>query len=142
MSHTEARAWWSDVEDVRERIERRRAAAAGVHPTDGSLALAPASRPRRDDVPAPARPALRVLPDTGTADERPRVRRTVQITGHGAAAPAIRPLVAHEGVSPRPRRRPAPGPMRHASHHPDRIAAWAVLLGIVLIVVAFATSGA
>ena len=40
MPHTEAQAWWADVQHVRESIERRRAAGA-----DSSAALdAPAER--------------------------------------------------------------------------------------------------
>ena len=52
-------------------------------------------------------------------------RRTVQIKGH---------------TSPPPRRRPAATPRAFA--RPDRLALWAVLLGLFLIVMAVATAHA
>ena len=102
MSQPEARAWWADVEDLRERIELRREAE---RPARGT-----ASRPR----PAPS----------------PRAR-TVQITGRPASAPAPRPLVAS-------RQRPTRA-MDAATRRPDRIAGWAALLGLVLVLVSTAT---
>ena len=97
MSQSEAQAWWTGVEDVRERIERRRASG---------------------DVSAPA---------------VARERRTVRITGHGAAPPAPRRLVEIE------RRRPPMRPADRVAHRPDRIAMWAVFLGAVLVLVAMAS---
>ena len=102
MAQPEARAWWADVQDLRARIEERRAAD-------------PAASPRTAD------PGMR-------AASRPMPRRTVQITGHGSAAPAPRPLFAT-----RPRALDA------ATRRPDRIAGWAALLGLVLVFVSTAT---
>lgn len=122
MSHQEARAWWADVEHLRETLEERRAGAP--------------------------RPALRLVEDHGapaeprpvalaTAERRPR-RRTVQITGRPAETPVVRRLVEVEGQ----RRRPATPAAERFSARPDRLAAWAVLLGLVLVLVAVLSSHA
>lgn len=73
----------------------------------------PRSRPRLVDVSAPARPA-------------PGTRRTVKIRGQ---------------VAP-PRRRPAPRAHERVGPRPDRIALWAVVLGLFLILVAATSSNA
>jgi len=101
MSQPEARAWWADVEDLRERIELRREAE---HRTPDPVAAVP---------------------------QTPGPRRTVQITGRPASAPAPRPLVAA-------RQRPSRA-MDAATRRPDRIAGWAALLGLVLVLVSTAT---
>ena len=75
MAQPEARAWWADVEDLRARIEERRAAD-------------PAASPRTAD------PGMR-------APSGPLPRRTVQITGRGSAAPTPRPLIATRPRAPR-----------------------------------------
>ena len=103
MSQPEARAWWADVEDLRERIELRREAE------------------HRTPAPAPVANAPRVATP----------RRTVQITGRPVSAPAPRPLVAS-------RQRPTRA-MDAATRRPDRIAGWAALLGLVLVLVSTAT---
>lgn len=92
------RAWWADVEEVRERIEGRR------------------------------------------ATERPLTRRTVSITGHPSEhVPALRLVrdVPEQDAPPpvRSRRRPPLRAVERIGSRPDRIASWAVLLGIVLVVV-------
>lgn len=97
MAHPEARAWWADVEHLRDGFEQRRAAGT-----------------------APA-----------AADARPAVRRTVQISGRGSTAPAPRPLVTA-------RQRPSRA-LDAATRRPDRIAGWAALLGLVLVLVSTAT---
>ena len=100
MAQPEARAWWADVEHLRDGIEQRRA-----------------TTPARDSASAEITP--------------PAPRRTVQITGRGAAAPASRPLVAT-------RQRPSRA-VDAATRRPDRIAGWAALLGLVLVLVSTAT---
>jgi hypothetical protein len=64
----------------------------------------------------------------------PRPRRTVEIRGQGAPAPVI-PLRPHldeaAALRSRDRKRPRPAPAR-----PDRIAMWAVILGIFMVIVA------
>jgi hypothetical protein len=95
------RAWWADVEEVRERIEGRRAAER---------------------------------------QQRPATRRTVSITGHPSEhVPALR-LVKDvpeqtDALAPRPRRRPPLRAVDRIGSRPDRIASWAVLLGVVLVLV-------
>ncbi len=106
MSQSEARAWWADVQEVRESIERRRAAEAGRRP-----ALRAVADPV-DDVPAASSP-----------------RRTVQITGRPSARQVPR-LVEVE------RRRPARRPVERVGARPERLALWAVALCIFLIFVA------
>lgn len=101
MSQPEARAWWADVEDLRERIELRREAEERMP--------APVSTPPRAAAP----------------------RRTVQITGRPVSAPAPRPLVTA-------RQRPTRA-LDAATRRPDRIAGWAALLGLVLVLVSTAT---
>jgi hypothetical protein len=118
MSQSEARAWWADVEHLRERLD------GAAHPSLVAIGS-------DDHAPAPAaRPA----------------RRTVQITGRGAPAPAVTPR--HLVEVPRPlssapaRRRSAPRVAERAAHRPDRIAMWAVLLGLALVLVAVTSANA
>jgi hypothetical protein len=90
----------------------------------------------RDDlVPVSAPPAPRLVPEIDSRDtyEPPRGagvpgRRTVTIRGQVAARPAAR----------RPRR----DPYARGGSRPDRIAMWAVLLGLLLVLVAATTSHA
>jgi hypothetical protein len=116
--------WWAEVEDVRARIERRRDVER-------------AARQRR-----------------GLPPRRPAARRTVTITGRTALQGAEMPLrlaereatEAVEEAEPGSRastgRRNASLPNRRRQrtaiewlgHSPDRIAAWAVALGFLLVV--------
>lgn len=123
MSHQEARAWWADVEHLRETLEERR----------GGASVRPALRLVEDPHPAEPRPAA----TAATAERRPR-RRTVQITGRPAETPVVRRLVEVEGQ----RRRPAAPAAERFSARPDRLAAWAVMLGLVLVLVATLSSHA
>lgn len=151
MSQSEARAWWADVEHVRETIEARRRAAE----------LRAADDPRgRDD--EPASPAARAVAghDELAARRRaragagrdhddwlapddllaPQPRRTVQITGRTVPAPPARPLDAPERAGRAPRAFRAPQVL--AGPQPDRIAMWAVILGFVLLVAAATSADA
>ncbi len=98
----EARAWWAEVEQVRERIERRRA---------GEPADPRAPRP--------------TSPRRGVRELRTSPRLTLVRTE--APDPAERTQV---------RRRPRPRPAQRIGPRPDRIAAWAVALGVLLLVLA------
>jgi hypothetical protein len=124
MSQAEARAWWADVQHLREAAERRQEAARPARPETPEVEEREVAQLRR--LPA-RRPATRRV-------SGPPPRRTVEITGHPA------------GVAPRPRlveidrRRPARHPAARVAHRPDRIALWAVLLGIFLCLVALGTS--
>jgi hypothetical protein len=62
------------------------------------------------------------------ADDGPPARRTVTITGRGAD----RNLWPTEAT----RRRPARLPHERAGFKPDRVAMWAVFLGVLLVLVA------
>jgi hypothetical protein len=162
MPQSEARAWWADVEHVRETIERRRAAerhlslvrdaSASPDPPGEQRAPARAARAQRPQEAArrsgssagarhrAGRPAAHRSADRA---HRPAERRTVEITGRTVPAPAL-PEIGHppalafgaRGAG----RRPSLTPTERIAHRPDRIALWAVVLGFVLIVVA-ATSG-
>ncbi len=102
---------------------------------------APAAGPRfvRDGTGPSRLDAARALPvtlrpsDDFLAD--PDARRTIEITGRPAADVALPRL---REVERRPRQ--ARAPAERLGANPDRIAMWAVLLGILLILIAF-TSG-
>ena len=98
---SEARSWWVDVEDVRERIEVRR---ARERPTAGVA------------MPATSRRGVREI--------RPG-RRLILVESD---APAAREAEV--------RRRNRPRAPRGLGPNPDRIAAWAVLLGFLLVLAA------
>ncbi|MGA9875324.1 MAG: hypothetical protein WBQ21_05895 [Solirubrobacteraceae bacterium] len=108
----EARAWWADVEDVRERIERRRARERHAYRESRVQAS-------RAGVDPPPVPAMR----RGVREIRPGQRLMLVET---AAPPA--------GESRR--RRPRPRTVQRVGPRPDMIAAWAVLLGFLLVIVA------
>src|SRR4051812_5950777 len=145
MSHAGARAWWADVEHLREAAERREADERATRRRHLSLAPDAAARPATGRKPEPrerdeAAP-MRRLPDrSDTSVEARRLRaaeprRTVQITGR-LDAPAVdttRP--AHRTAVARRARPPAP-----LSARPDRIAMWAVVLGLFLLLVAAISS--
>ncbi|HXS44856.1 MAG TPA: hypothetical protein VN751_09520 [Solirubrobacteraceae bacterium] len=124
MSGSEARAWWADVQEVRETIERRRAAEAARPPLravgDAGDRPAPGEGGRARDAATPAPP--------------PVERRTVHITGRPGARATTR-LVEVE------RRRPARSAAERVGARPERLALWAVALCVFLILVA-ATSAA
>ncbi len=61
-------------------------------------------------------------------------RRTVHIRGYGAER--------HLGWPDGTRRRPQRRPYERAGFKPDRVAMWAVLLGVLLVIVAVASAHA
>ncbi len=169
MPQNEARSWWADVADVRESIERRRAgdapATSSADPGDelahvrARRAMAARKNPARFEREAPRRtgrfdrePGLRSTPapvasppvsataPPSGAPHRPLVvpveRRTVQITGRPGARAGISGLVEID------RRRAARPPVERIGPRPDRLAMWAVLLGLFLILVAATSSHA
>jgi len=124
--------WWAEVADLRERIERRRAAARferrdATEWSEEGRAVAAGGAPRR----------------------------TITITGHAAEPPAAvplrlverapadlepapwprRPAEAREAPAPHPaaRRRPRRTAAEWLGAKPDRVAAWAVALGFLLV---------
>jgi hypothetical protein len=98
----EARAWWAEVEQVRERIERRRASESGD--------------PR----------ALRRTP----------TRRGVRELRTGPRLTLVRTEAPDPAERTQLRRRPRPRAAQRIGPRPDRIAAWAVALGVLLLVLA------
>jgi hypothetical protein len=126
MSGSEARAWWADVQEVRETIERRRAAEAARPPL---RAVGDAG-----DRPAPGEGGRERTRDAAMPAPLPVERRTVHITGRPGARATPR-LVEVE------RRRPARSAAERVGARPERLALWAVALCVFLILVA-ATSAA
>ncbi len=74
--------------------------------------------------------------DYGDADRAPNGRRTKVITGRPDPAP--RPL----SLVPAERRRPARTPAEWVGAKPERIVAWAFVLGLLLILIAISTADA
>ena len=129
MSAHEAHAWWAEVEDVRARIEARRAGdedpqTPRLRALDGGRTVRPA---------AMAHQHLSAVPQG-------RSRRTVRVSEPRPQAPRRRPLFDAPPAArqqQQPRRAPRPMPA-----NPDRIALWAVLLGLVLLLVCVGSAGA
>ena len=107
MAQAENREWWSEVEHLREPLERQRAA-------------------RQQD----------------------SSRRTVRIRGQAIAGTSARQLHATAEPPPprrleplpRQRQRPRRGTPDRLGSRPDRIAAWAVVFGLLMAVMAAATA--
>ena len=104
---TEARAWWAEVDDVRERIELRRA-REGTQGRRGVRVVRPGSHAT----------AIRLM----SLDSR----------ATGAAAHSARRVSGPSSG----RRRPRPRPAELVGPRPDRIASWAVALGLLLLLAA------
>ena len=122
MSAEGARAWWAEVEDVRERIEAQRvehSATDRIRP--GTSAPSREARGQR----SPSRVARRRRPALHLVALR--APTPAPSAPPAAAAPAYAPLAR------RPLRVPA---------NPDRIAFWAVMLGVFLMLVCVGTAGA
>jgi len=142
MGHTEAPAWWADVQHLRDVVERtdearRRADLADVAERRASLervSAAPAdiAERRASDGARPAPVARRGPHAKGTAIP---ARRTVEIRGRPVPAPSV-PRVELD------RRRPPRRAVERIGPHPDRLALWALLMGLVLILVAVGTADA
>ena len=137
-------ALWSDHEWEESAIAGpapdRAPSPVSAHPAPGVPATSRTGAPARSRVEAAiperpaqgaaARPAPRsanhasASPGTGVPG-----RRTVKITGYGSQRNLI---YASRG----PRRRPPERPYERAGFKPDRVAMWAVLLGVLLVLVA------
>jgi hypothetical protein len=118
---------WEDSETSSDAPVRARSSAS-AHPAPSVPAHPRAGAPARSRVkaPIPERPAQGVAAPSGTGVPG---RRTVKITGYGSQ----RNLVY---ASREPRRRPPERPYERAGFKPDRVALWAVLLGVLLVLVA------
>ena len=139
MGHTEAPAWWADVEHLRDVYERtdearRRADLADVAERRASLDRRPPEivERRASDAARPAPVARRGPHPKGTGVP---ARRTVEIRGRTVPAPSV-PRIELD------RRRPPRRAIERVGPHPDRLALWALLMGLVLILVAVGTADA
>ncbi len=160
MSQTAARPWWADVQHLRpdeggDTDTEHRAPRTGRfdRPT------APTRRPSRGDHQTTAREPQQRAAERGApqqrAAERRRARPEPELWLEPAETPPAKPAERRTieirgqvdrvaGVAPVP----SPGPQRHRGRRPservgprpDRIAMWAVLLGILLILVAVVSS--
>jgi hypothetical protein len=168
MSHTGTSAWWADVQHLRNAAERtdearrradqadlaaRRASRERSH-VDAEVAFAPAPEPgtrrRFDSEPQPA-PRRRDHVDSAPAARRvdaPSVprrggyvdgalpgRRTVEIRGRTVPAPAVPRSLELDRT-----RRPSRRAVERVGPRPDRLAMWAMMMGLVLILVAISTA--
>ncbi len=167
MSEMEARAWWADVQHLRETIEQRQTARPDDAPVFAPLSLV-------DDAPTPrgfawdptvevdelfeerprarrfARDTASPEPESEIADQpepdvfvpapaaveeqRQGLRHTVTITGRPVSPAATPGLVEVQS------RRPARRAVERIGPRPDRIAMYAVALGLLLCIVALATA--
>ena len=139
MGHAEAPAWWADVQHLRDVYDRTDEARRRADLADGAeRRTALEHRPpelverRSSDPGRPAPVARRGPHPKGTPIP---ARRTVEIRGRTVPAPAV-PRV--EVDRHRPPRRAAD----RVSPHPDRLALWALLMGLLLILVAVGTADA
>jgi hypothetical protein len=114
----------------------RAPSSVSAHPAPGVPAESRTGAPARSRVEAaiPDRPAqgvaARPSPSAARADGTGVPgRRTVKITGYGSQRNLIY-------ASREPRRRPPERPYERAGFKPDRVAMWAVLLGVLLVLVA------
>ena len=134
MAHIEARAWWADVEHLRDVYERTDEARRRADRADLEARHAARERPHSDAEPArPGAAARRGGHAKGTAIP---ARRTVEIRGRTVPAPAVPRTVEVD------RRRSPRRPVERVGTRPDRLAMWALLMGIVLILVAVGTADA
>jgi hypothetical protein len=109
----QARAWWADVEDERERIERKR---------ERERQARQAASLGRDGLTVVRAPAV----GRGVREVRPG--RHLMVVRSQPPTPSDAPLFAH-----RRRRRRA---LQRVGPRPDRVAAWAVVLGFALVLAA------
>lgn len=142
---------------AQERARRRTAARLEASPSSRRRISGPAARARsrRPDAHLAEAEASRQPDETGTGSSRldaaraipaalrpsddfladPDARRTIEITGRPGALAVVPRLRTVEGRPARPR-----AAVDRFGGNPDRIALWAVLLGILLVLIAF-TSG-
>jgi hypothetical protein len=116
---TEPQAWWAEVQYLREPVQRRRQALD--------------RRSVRTELDAPDGPHAPLVDEALQAlssSDAPVARRTVQIRGQAIPSVPARRLVEVQ------RRRAGRSPVDRVVARPDRIALWAVLFGLLLVVVA------
>ena len=135
MSQTAARPWWADVQHLRpddDGASDQRPPRTGRfdRPIATSRRPAPAAERREERRRKRPEPELWLEPPAPKPE-----RRTIEIRGQADRVAGVAPV-------------PSPGPQRHRGRmphervgpRPDRIALWAVLLGLLLILVAAISS--
>ena len=160
MSHTGTSAWWTEVQHLRGAAAQTDEARRRADQAD--RAARRASRERRSveaevaSIPAPAPtagpPRRREHADPPTAQRRydaPPVarrggygdavaipgRRTIEIRGRTVPAPAVPPSLELDRT-----RRPPRRAVERIGPRPDRLAMWALVMGLLLIAVAITTA--
>jgi hypothetical protein len=123
-------AWWAEVEDVRARIERRRAIERAAR--------------QRTGLPPRRVVARRTVTITGRSS-LPAAEMPVRVVEREAAAAATAaagsdPSGAGASAPAETRRRPRRTGAEWLGEHPDRIAAWAAALGFLLVLAAIISS--
>jgi hypothetical protein len=130
----------ADSRPVRAASQPRPVPASGSHLSvvEAPRVQTPARRPRPAAAPRPETQAPRARTASAPAQTRAGStnggvpgRRTITITGQGA-----------ERYAAQTRRRPSQRPYERPGFRPDRAALWAVLLGVLLILVAATSSHA
>lgn len=135
MPHTESRAWWAEVEHLRDVYDRTDEARRRADRADDVARRA--SRERQHvEAEAPRTPAAAARRGSHPTRTAISARRTVEIRGRTVPAPVIPRMVEID------RRRPSRRPVERVGTRPDRLAMWALLMGIVLILVAVGTADA
>jgi hypothetical protein len=135
---SEATAWWTEVEELRERIERRRSLQADSAGAEPRRARATAATAEATDL---AYWAPDEAPRSRDVAAEPAARRTVQIRGQAiptVEAPRLHPADRHQRSpygTTRPAR-PRPRPAERMGANPDRMAAWAFALALLTLLVA------
>jgi hypothetical protein len=112
----------------RRRFARAEAARRDSHPRERRPEPTESLEPGPVESPAPVGPPAEATPPAPA--ERPPARRTIVIRGQVQPPAAV----------PARRRRPPRTAVDRVGHRPDRIAAWAVALGVLLILIAFLSS--
>ncbi|HTN25868.1 MAG TPA: hypothetical protein VL120_17905 [Solirubrobacteraceae bacterium] len=160
MSQTGTSAWWADVQHLRDAAEctdeaRRRADQADLaarresrerRQVDAEVAPVrrfepdpspPSRRRAHADGPAPRRPEAPSLPRRGGYGEAVGLpgRRTIEIRGRTVPAPAVPRSLELDRT-----RRPPRRAIERVGPRPDKLAMWALMMGLVLILVALSTS--
>jgi len=134
MAHTEARAWWAEVEHLQGSYARTDEARRRADRADDIARHA--LRERQPGEVEAVRPAAAARPGSHPKGTAIPARRTVEIRGRTVSAPAVPRTTEIE------RRRPPRRPVERIGARPDRVAMWALLMGIVLILVAVGTADA
>jgi hypothetical protein len=165
MSHTGTSAWWTDVQHLRDAAERtdearRRADQADLaarranrerRHVEAEVAPAPDPAPRRRLGPDPPAQRRRDHPEAAAAPRRvdaPAVprrggyvegglpgRRTIEIRGRTVPAPEVPRSLELDRTRRQPRRA-----VERIGPRPDRLAMWALVMGLMLIAVAITTA--